>query len=431
MPASERTRIQTALTCLTPAEKAALYYRWRFFARPLVQRDDGTYGGQMPPPGDWRWWLLLAGRGYGKTRTAAEFVRAEVEAGRATRIALVGETAADVRDVMVEGESGLLAISPPSLRPEYQPSKRRVVWPNGAIATTYSGDAPDQLRGPQHDLAWGDEPAKWKYPADAFDNLEMGLRLGARPRGVLSTTPRPIPLIKGLLRDSGTVVTRGSSYDNSVNLAASFFARLTAKYGNTRLGRQELFAEILEDTPGALWKRDALEALRVIKHPDLSRIVVAIDPAITSAEGSDETGIIGAGLGSDAHGYVLEDASLRGTPHAWATAAVTLYHKLHADRIVAEANQGGEMVSHTIRTVDPQVPVTLVHASRGKYTRAEPVAALYEQAKCHHVGTFPALEDQMATWTQGDSSPDRLDALVWAFTELMVQRTPDFSLLDW
>ena len=412
LPADARAQ---TIASLTPDAAEALLYDWPFWARPE----------QLAPDGDWRVWLVLAGRGFGKTRTGAEWVRAQVEAGRCSRIALVAPTAADARDVMVEGESGLLAISSPRFRPTYEPSKRRVTWPNGAIATTYSADEPERLRGPQHDGAWCDEPASWRYP-DSYDMLMFGLRLGADPRCVVTGTPKPVRLIRELVAAPTTHVTRGSTYDNAANLAPAFMAQIVAKYQSTRIGRQELYAEILDDTPGALWKRDALDALRLVKHPDLARIVVAIDPAVTSNEGSDETGIIGAGIGAeDKHGYVLEDASLRGTPLQWAQAAVTLYHKLKADRIVAEANQGGDMVAHTIHTVDPNVPVKLVHASRGKVARAEPVAALYEQSRVHHVGTFPDMEDQMCNWTQGDASPDRLDALVWALTELLLDAPPE------
>ena len=396
---------------LTPQQKVEHRYRWSFWARD----------NQLPPDGNWRVWLLLAGRGFGKSRTGAEWARAQMELGRCEHMALVAPTAADVRDVMVEGESGILRCAPPWCRPEYKPSMRRIVWPNGAYATTYSAEDPEQLRGPNIGAAWCDELAAWKYPKDAWDMLMFTLRAGSDPRAVVTTTPKPISLVRELVAGPTTYVTRGRTYDNAANLAPAFLEQIIRKYEGTRLGRQELEAEILDDTPGALWKRDALEVLRLTKHPDLARIVIGVDPAITSDEGSDETGIIGAGVGaSDGHGYVLEDASLRGTPHQWASAAVTLYHKLQADRIVAEANQGGEMVAHTIHTIDPNVPVTLVHASRGKVARAEPVAALYEQQRCHHVGAFPALEDQMTTWTFGDASPDRLDALVWTLTALVV-----------
>lgn len=259
----------------------------------------------------------------------------------------------------------------------------------------------------------------WKY-TDTWDQLLFGLRLGTHPQVVVTTTPRPVKLIRELLDRLDVYTTRGNTFDNAANLAPAALAQLRARYEGTRLGRQELFAEILADNPGALWKREQIDALRVLQHPDLARVVVGVDPAITSNEGSDETGIIGAGVAENGHGYILEDASLRGTPMQWATAAVTLYHKLQANAIIAEGNQGGEMVEFTIHTVDPNVPVKIVHASRGKFTRAEPVAALYEQGRAHHVGSFPALEDQQCQWTQGDVSPDRLDALVWALTDLMV-----------
>ncbi len=388
-----------------------MLYDWSLWGRPE----------QIAPPGDWRVWLLLAGRGFGKTRTGAEWVRAQVEAGRCSRLALVAPTAADVRDVMIEGESGLLRISPPWMRPEYQPSKRRIIWPNGATATTYSAEDPDQLRGPNVDGAWADELAAWSYPQATWDMLMFTLRAGDDPRAVVTTTPRPTKVIRDLIAAPSTHVTRGTTYENAANLAPAFLDTIIRRFEGTRLGRQELMAELLTDVPGALWKRDQLEALRVRKRPSLARIVVAIDPAISSGEDSDETGIIAAGLSDDGQGYVLEDASCRDTPARWAATAVMLYRDLQADRIIAEANQGGAMVEHTIRTVDANVPVKLVHASRGKLTRAEPVAALYEQAKVHHVGAFPALEDQLCSWTQGDAdSPDRLDALVWALSDLML-----------
>lgn len=408
---------------LTPAQKVEHRYRWTFWAR-----DE-----QLPPAGDWLIWLILAGRGWGKTRTGAEWIQAEVAAGRRGSIALIAPSAADVRDVMIEGDSGLLRVAPPWFMPVYHPSKRQVEWPNGATAITYSAEDPDQLRGPNIDGAWCDELAAWKYAQEAYDMLMMTLRRGSDPRAVITTTPRPTKIIRELVSSPLVRLTKRPTTDNAANLAPAFMQQIMAKYAGTRIGRQELEAEILDDTPGALWKRDALEAGRVVRAPDpLSRIVVAVDPAITASEGSDETGIIGAGVSADGQsGYVLEDASLRGTPLQWARAAVTLYYKLKADRIIAEANQGGDMVAQTIHTIDANVPVTLVHATRGKLTRAEPVAALYEQARCHHVGSFPLLEDQMCQWTQGDTSPDRLDALVWALTDLMLTRTGDYSLLDW
>jgi Uncharacterized conserved protein len=368
--------------------------------------------------------LLRSGRGFGKTRTGAEWVRAEIESGRRKRIALVGQSKADVRDTMVElGESALLNICPPWFKPVYEPSKRRLVWPNGAVAVIYSGDEPDQLRGPQHDGAWVDELAKFKYPEETWNNLEFGLRLGPDPRVVVTSTPRPIPIIKQLLADPATVDVQGSTYENLQNLPQTFIERMVRKYENTRLGRQELYGEILDDTPGALWRRDDIERLRVSKHPELVRVVVGVDPEASSDASAAETGIVAAGLGVDGHGYVLEDASLQASPAVWATAVVTAYYKFRADRVIGEVNNGGDMVGHTISTVDANVAFKAVYASRGKQTRAEPIAALYEQGRVHHVGMFAELEDQMCTWVPGMKSPDRMDALVWALTELMLEHT--------
>ncbi|MFD1423416.1 DNA-packaging protein [Laceyella tengchongensis] len=395
---------------LSEEEAHSLLYDWRFWARP----------NQLPPEGNWRTWLLLAGRGFGKTRTGAEWIRWLVETGQAKRIALVAPTAGDARDVIVEGESGLLAISAPWCMPTYEPSKRRITWPNGAIATLYSADEPERLRGPQHDAAWCDELAAWRYP-DAWDMLMFGLRLGKDPRVVVTTTPKPTPIIKSLVEAKTTVVTRGSTFDNAENLAPAFLEQIVSKYEGTRLGRQELYADILDDTPGALWNWRMIDELRVKEHPDLVRIVIAIDPAVTNDEDSDETGIVVAGLGADGHGYVLADLSRKDTPDGWARVAVDAYHRHKADRIVAETNNGGDMVEFTIRTVDRGVAYKKLHASRGKLIRAEPVAALYEQGRVHHVGVFDDLEDQMCSWAPGEDSPDRMDALVWALTELMVE----------
>ena len=411
---------QRFLSSLTEIEAEAFQYDWSFWGRTE----------QQPPPGEWRTWLVMAGRGFGKTRTGVEWVRAQVETGRAKRIALVGPTSADVRDVIVEGESGILACSSPSFRPLYEPSKRRLTWPNGAIATTYSADEPERLRGPQHDAAYCDEPASWRRP-DAFDMLMFCLRLGNDPRVVVTGTPKPVKLIRDLLKAPTTIVTRGRSSDNRANLAPAFFEQIVAKYEGTRLGRQELDGELLEDNPDALWQRGQIELLRVVKAPALTRIVVAIDPAISSGGESAETGIITAGTGlcsckvaaggrPEMHGFVLRDGSVRGTPDTWARSAITDYHREKADRIVYEANQGGEMVESTLRIVDKAVPLKAVHASRGKLTRAEPISSLYEQGRVHHVGTFPDLEDQLVEWMPGETSPDRLDAMVWALTELML-----------
>lgn len=376
----------------------------------------------MPPDWPWLTWLIKAGRGWGKTRAGSEFVRERVESGSARRIALCGRTAADVRDVMVEGNSGLLNISPPWFRPVYNPSKRRLTWPNGAIATCYSGDNPDTLRGPEHDLAWVDELAAYRYAEDFWDNLQLGLRIGKTPQTIVTTTPRPTAIIRQLVKDKTTAVTGGPTFDNLINLSQQF-RRVIGKYEGTTLGRQELYAELLEDIPGALWKRTTIDSKRVpwrIRDTlQLSRIVVSIDPATTSKKGSDDTGIIVAGIGEDGHGYVLDDVTKHDLPDVWAKAAIEALEKYKADRIVAEVNNGGDLVESVLRHVDPDVPYKSVHASRGKRTRAEPIAALYEQGKVHHVGVLAELEDQMCCWLpQSEESPDRVDALVWALTEL-------------
>lgn len=434
LPPEERNAI---LNTLSDEECALLLYDWSFWAREVVAREDGTFGGQLPPERDWTTWLVMAGRGFGKTRTGAEFVRSKVERGEWRRVALVARTAADARDVMVEGESGLLSVCPPWFKPIYEPSKRRVTFPNGAIATTYSGDEPEQLRGPQHDGAWADELAAWRYP-DTYDQLQFGLRLGTHPQQIITTTPRPIKLLKDVLADSSTVVTTGTTFENVDNLAPRFFQEIRKRYEGTRLGLQEMYAKLLTDAPGALWKREHIDGTRVHSLPELIRVVIAIDPAATSGEESNETGIVAAGIDKHEHGYILEDATLRASPAGWASQAIALYHKHHADRIVAEVNNGGEMVENTIRTVrDEQdkpigrnVPYRHVRASRGKETRAEPVAALYEQGRVHHLGVFAELEDQMCQWVKGEKSPDRLDALVWALTELMINSGASANLLD-
>ena len=398
------------LGTLAPLAVAEVAHDWRVWRRPK----------QTTPLGNWSMWLILAGRGFGKTRTGSEWIREQVNLGNAEHIALVGPTAADVRDTMIEGESGILSVFPPAERPHYEPSKRRVTFHNGATATAYTADEPDRLRGPNHDLAWCDELAAWRYP-DAWDMLVLGLRIGYHPRALVTTTPRPTRIIRDLVARTDVHVTRGSTYENRGNLAPSFFQEIVARYEGTRLGRQELHAEILDDVDGALWNRDLIEAARVTSLPDMKRIVIAIDPAVSSKETSAETGIVACGVGEDGHGYVLEDRSTRGTPNQWASEAIASYHRLKADRIVAEANQGGDMIRHTLDTVERGVPIRLVHASRGKRVRAEPIAALYEQGRVHHVGMFADLEDQLCSWVPDLSpSPDRLDALVWALTELIV-----------
>jgi phage terminase large subunit-like protein len=350
--------------------------------------------------------------------------------GTARRIALVNDTAADVRDVMIEGPSGLLAIAPPGFRPTYEPSKRRLTWPNGSMAIAYAAEAPELLRGPEHDLGWADELAKWRNlrKADtsggtAWDNLLMGLRIGTDPRVVVSTTPRQVAVLRRLIASPGTVVTRGHLADNAENLAPEFVTEMRTRYEGSRLGRQELAGELLEDVEGALWSPSYFErdGFRVATAPACWRLVVAIDPAVTSTATSAESGIVVAGKTEAAEGYVLADLSLRGSPDQWARRAVAAYRDFRADRIVAEANQGGDLVASVLATVAPHVPVTLVHASRGKRVRAEPVAALYEQGRIHHVGTLDVLEDQLTTWDpDSGESPDRLDALVWALTDLLI-----------
>jgi phage terminase large subunit-like protein len=380
---------------------------------------------QTPPPGDWLTWLILAGRGWGKTRTGAEWVQDNVK--RYGRWMIAGRTSGDLRDIMIEGESGILRIARDGNRPAYEPSKRRLVWPNGAVAVLRSADEPEGFRGLQAEAVWADELAAWEYP-EAWDQLQLGVRLGPRPRQVVTTTPRPTRIIRELVGDSGTVATRGSTYDNRANLAPDFFRQIVSRYEGTRLGRQELHAEILDDIPGALWTRDLIRVFpppRILRHGelelDLTRVVVAIDPAVTSGEDSDETGIVVAGLDVSGRGHVLADRTCRLSPDGWAKRAVAAYRDFGADRVVAEVNNGGELVESVIRTVDPNVPYTAVHASRGKRIRAEPVAALYEQGKVTHAEVFPELEDQLCTFTpESGESPDRLDALVWAITHLML-----------
>jgi phage terminase large subunit-like protein len=431
LPDEER---EALLASLSLEDKAALRHNWKFWARP----------DQITPEGDWNTWLVLAGRGFGKTRMGAETIRDWVSGdtplskGRYGRIALVAETSADARDVLVEGESGILAVHPKDFRPLYEPSKRRLTWPNGAVATLYNAVEPDQLRGPQHDAAWCDEMAKWRYMQETWDQLQFGLRLGAHPRAIVTTTPRPLPLIRRMMNDDTVFVTRGATKDNRDNLASSFLKQIEERYGGTRLGRQELEGEVLEDIPGALWTRDIIDRNRRPETPkDLIRIVIAVDPAASSNEDSDETGIVAVGYAKDSdgaqHAYVLADASCRGTPDEWAKAATDLFHEFDADRIIAEKNNGGEMVEAVIRAVDRNVPITLVHASRGKRVRAEPISALYEQNRVHHVGRFDVLEDQMClfsgeTGRSAGDSPDRVDALVWGVSSSLRRSLPAVPL---
>ena len=388
-------------------------------------RDD-----QWQPPGDWLVWRVLGGRGAGKTRAGAEWVRG-MALGRppfartpAGRIALVGETLADVREVMIEGLSGLLHLpGPHGERPVWQPTRRRLVWHTGAVAQAFSSEDPEGLRGPQFDAAWSDELAKWKNAEATWDMLQFGLRLGDNPRQVVTTTPRPVPLLRRLIAAEGTVVTRATTRANRFNLAAGFLERVVGRYAGTRLGRQELEGELIEDRADGLWQRHAIERLRVTAPPPLRRVVVAVDPPASRRSGI--CGIVAAGLGADDSGYVIADATVAEVrPDQWATAALRLYRRLDADALVAEVNQGGDMVEAVFREVDRGVPVTMVRATRGKWLRAEPVAALYAQGRVRHVGTLPALEDELCDFgpdgLSAGRSPDRLDALVWALTALML-----------
>jgi phage terminase large subunit-like protein len=405
------------LNSLSPKAKAALKYNWEFWARP----------NQLPPSGDWNTWVVLAGRGFGKTRMGSEWIRKKAKENPGCRIALVAETAADARDVMILGDSGLVNIDPELTLDSWSPTNRRLTWPNGSQAWCYNATEPDQLRGPQHHFAWVDELAKFRYDQELWDQVQFGLRLGQHPQCLTTTTPLPKPLIRRLVNDPDTVVTRGSTLDNEANLAKNTIKQLYERYGNTRLGRQELEGAILDDMPGALWNHEIIDNNRKPEAPEMDRIVVAVDPAATSGEEADETGIVAVGVSTDEdgyqRGYVLADRSCKGTPDEWAAAAVRLYHELDADRIIAEKNQGGEMVEAVLRAKDRSVPITLVTATRGKVVRAEPVSALYEQGRVHHVGRFDKLEDQMCLFTRDvvrtpGNSPDRVDALVWGLSAL-------------
>lgn len=427
LPEEQRREL---LSTLKGRDAERLLYDWKFWARP----------DQLRPDGQWFVWALISGRGAGKTRTGAETVRDWVGDVTAPpiRVLMVAESAADARDVMVEGESGILSISPPWNMPKYAPSKRRLTWPNGSIATIFSGDKPDQLRGPQGHKAWVDELAKFQYPQDCWDNLEMGLRLGDNPQAIVTTTPRPIPVIKDMIADPMTHVTRVSTYANIANLSTRFIQRVVARYEGTRLGRQELHAELLMDVMGAFWTYEMIEQNRIRGEqvPPLRRKVVAIDPAgedrdertRARKEEPNETGLVVCGddfnPARSKKAYVLADASGIMSPETWARRAVMLYKEWGASLIVAEKNQGGQMIKHTIHTIDPMVNVKLIHATDSKEARAEPIAALMEQGRVKHVGQFAKMEDQMCMMTTdgyiGDGSPDRSDAMVWGVSELML-----------
>ncbi len=415
------------LSSLSEGALAALPWLWDFWALPH----------QRAPEGAWRSWVALGGRGAGKTRAGAEWVRAQVEGarpgdpGRARRVALVGETLDQVREVMVFGDSGLIACSPPDRRPTWEATRRRLVWPNGATAMCFSAHDPESLRGPQFDAAWADELGKWKKSAETWDMLQFALRLGEDPRCVVTTTPRAQGVLKDLLAMPSTVVTQAPTQANRAFLAPSFLTEVEARYGGTRLGRQELEGVLLADAEGTLFPQGLIDGCRIEAAPPLDRVVVAVDPSVSGHAGSDLCGIVVVGARtsgpvSDWRAVVLEDASLRAaSPSDWARAAIAAMQRHKADRLVAEVNQGGDLVASVLRQVDPLVPVRKVHAAKGKMARAEPVAALYEQGRVKHLRGLAALEEQMAQMTaqgwQGRGSPDRLDALVWAVTELILE----------
>ena len=401
---------------MTPLECAQLFHDWAFWARP----------DQAPPDGDWIIWLILAGRGAGKTRAGAEAVRHWINTYPIVN--LIGATLADARDIMVRGESGILACCRRDERPQFHATDLRLEWPNGAVSMLFSAEEPDRLRGKQHMKLWCDELAAWRQP-DAFDQAMLGLRLGHKPQAVITTTPRPTKIIKALSAGKDTIVTRGSTFDNKAHLARAFLERITARYKGRAIGRQELFAEIVEETPGALWSRALLERQRVAPEAapkEFAEIVVAVDPPARSGSKSDECGLIVAAKAQNGLFYVLADLTSQGeTPGAWGARVGAAFRGFKANRVVAEINQGGDMVTEVLRQSEPNLPVRAVHATRGKFLRAEPIAAAYERRLVFHVGTFMKLEDQLCALTPDFDrramgfSPDRADALVWALADLL------------
>lgn len=443
LPLSERLK---RLAKLTPSQRTALLYDWTgWWARPnqLAPTDtaEGAYWRfESPDPtpehpapkprwlpavprSDWTYWLVCAGRGFGKTRTGAEWVRRKIRT--TDYVNLIAPTSADLRRVMIEGPSGILAVCPDGERPLYKPGvggSGELHWPNGAKSLLFSADEPDRLRGPAHGALWADELASWRY-ADAWDQAQFGLRLGDWPQACITTTPKVVPVFKAVLSDPGAIVSRGTTRENAINLARPFLSHVVGKYAGTRLGRQELDADLLEDNAGALWRRSVLDSSRVAICPPLQQVVVGVDPMGSVANPNAECGIVVAGVGDDGDGYVIADSSIHGKPNEWGLAAAAGYSLHQADWIVAETNFGGDMVEGVLTGIAPGAAFKAVTASRGKRVRAEPVAALYEQGRIHHVGFFPQLEDELCDWDPTDSkapSPNRLDALVWAFTKLML-----------
>ncbi len=424
--AGQRAR---TLAELTPLECAQLFHDWSLWARP----------DQAPPPGDWIVWLILAGRGAGKTRAGAEAVRQWSKAFPIVN--LIGPTVDDVRDVMVLGESGILACCRRDERPRYLASAGRLEWPSGATSLLFSAEEPDRLRGKQHMKLWLDELAAWRRP-ETFDQAMLGLRLGNKPQMVVTTTPRPSKIIKQLAADKDTIVTRGSTFDNKGNLAKAFLERIARRYEGRPIGRQELFAEIVEETPGALWTRALIERQRVAPEAapqEFAEVVVAVDPPARSGAKSDECGLVVAGKAPDGRFYVLADLTSRGdTPGAWAARVGAAYRGFRANRVVAEINNGGDMVAEVLRQAEPNLPVRSVTATRGKFLRAEPIAAAYERGVVFHAGAFMKLEDQLCALTPdfdrraAGFSPDRADALVWAIADLLgLDRPSTGGMIDY
>lgn len=420
--------IQDFLRSLPAAEVLALKYRWEFWARP----------NQLAPSGDWTYWMALAGRGFGKTRMGAEWIRKIAESGEHEYIAMIAPTNGDIRRVMIDGESGIMKISPPWFMPEYQPSKARIVWPNGCIAELFSAEEPDRLRGPQCSAFWADEMAAWgKKLEETWSNLMFGFRLGKNPQGVMTTTPRPLALIKKLAKDESCHVTNGTTYENAANLAKPFFKKVITDYEGTRLGRQELLGHILDDNPNALFHQKWFDAARLDTFPpDCESVGVGLDPQVKEDIKSDEAGIIVAGkkkIGGIDHFYVAADASFQPEkPDEWGRVAARAYYLWQADKIIAEVNNGGALVKNNILAVDDKIPVEMVTATRGKSIRAEPIATLCEQGRIHLCGKFEELETQCIEWDPTlttQKSPDRMDAFVWVISWLsgevgagMVQR---------
>ena len=435
LPENQRTLILDQIVYENSLNSIAdLEHLWSFWARPkqLPPKPDCKCGCQ----GRWLYWMLLAGRGFGKTRTGSEWIHEQVNSGIYQRFHLVGATASDIRDIMIEGPAGLIATQKPYNKVTYYPTKRSVKWENGAVALLFSADEPERLRGEQAEAAWADELAAWRY-TEAWQQLQLGLRLGPFPRTVITTTPRPTALIRGIAKDERTHLTAGSSFENIGNLSEVFINEIIREFEGTRMGRQEVYAEILDDSELALWTREMIEGSRVKKDEvpenQFVKVVIGIDPAVSYGRESAETGICVAGLSKKGVAYVLEDETGKYRPEHWAAKVSSLYHAYnHPDnplgasevRVVAEKNQGYELVRHTINVYDPDVPVKLVDARKNKITRAEPIATAMERGRVKHVGIFPKLEEQMVSWEPGDpESPDRLDAMVWAITELIVRRS--------